>query len=222
VASDKEKRAVESALTRIVDFRCEDSLRRALAATASSAAPVRPPLTPPGGAVVERAPYRVLVVAEIIDGQFDLGTAKAVSCARRIGGELEVALFAPAGSALATIAAKMDGVTEVLQAPAVSDPDTLAQRVAALIRARHATHVLAPATAFGERLMARLSQLFNLPALLNVMRVVNPTTFARVRGRATVVTAETTSRPVLATVRLGAFHAAGVPRYRPLKEDPSS
>jgi electron transfer flavoprotein alpha subunit len=203
-------------MKRVVDFRCEDFLRKALAESkhASTVVRAQPPHARSPEVPDAAACCRVLIVAEVQNGRLDLATARTVSCGRRVCEDVEVAVFAGAGEMLAGVAARLEGVRRVLQEEPAADADAFARQVADLIRARGSTHVFVPGSPFGERLIVRLAEQFGLHPVFGVMGVVTPTTFARARSRATVVTVETLERPVLATVRLGAFHAARLPRHR--------
>ena len=58
---------------------------------------------------------RILVIAEHAAGRLNPSTAKVVSCARAIGGEIEVLVLAADGTAVAAQCASLEGVTRVLQ-----------------------------------------------------------------------------------------------------------
>jgi electron transfer flavoprotein alpha subunit len=214
---------MEPVLKRIVDFRCEDTLRKAIAAGAHYTTPVKAQLPhPPASESASAAgSCKVLVVAEVRDGRLHIGTAKAVSCGRRVGGKVEVALFAAHDPALTNVATKVEGVARVVEMGPVADPGQLGVKAAELIRARGYSHVFVPASPFGEQFMAHLSERLDVPVVRDVMRVVTANTFARPHGRSTIVTVEAVEHPVLATVRLGAFHAASLPRHRPVRRRPS-
>ena len=54
---------------------------------------------------------KILVVAEHADGKLNAGLAKALAAAQKIGGEIDVAVLAADGSAVAAEAAKLDGAS---------------------------------------------------------------------------------------------------------------
>ena len=58
---------------------------------------------------------RILVIAEHDGKKLNPATAKAVSCALAVGGEIDVAVFAANASAIAAAAAKLKGVKRVLK-----------------------------------------------------------------------------------------------------------
>jgi electron transfer flavoprotein alpha subunit len=156
---------------------------------------------------------KILVVAQHGGGKLNAGTAKAVSCAQKIGGEIEVAVFAPDGASVAAEAAKIAGVTRVLQVDHPANDHNLAAvvapQVAELAKARGASHVLVAGSTFGKDLMPRVAALLGVPQVSEIMSVHAPNKFDRptYAGNA-IVTVETTASPVTATVRMASFQAA--------------
>jgi electron transfer flavoprotein alpha subunit len=157
---------------------------------------------------------KILIVAQHGGGKLNAGTAKAVSCAQKIGGEIEIAVFAPDGAAVAAEAAKIAGVTRVLQVDNPASDHNLAAivapQLAELAKARGASHVLAAGSTFGKDLMPRVAALLGVPQVSEIMAVHAPNKFDRptYAGNA-IVTVETTASPVTATVRMASFQAAG-------------
>jgi electron transfer flavoprotein alpha subunit len=156
---------------------------------------------------------KVLIVAQHAGGKLNAGTAKAVACAQKIGGDIEIAVFAPDGAAVAAEASQFAGVTRVLQVDNPANDHSLAAvvapQVAELARARSSSHVLAAGSTFGKDLMPRVAALLGVPQVSEVMAVHGPNKFDRptYAGNA-IVTVETTASPVVATVRMASFQAA--------------
>ncbi len=156
---------------------------------------------------------KILIVAQHGGGKLNAGTAKAVTCAQKIGGEIEIAVFAPDGAAVAAEAAKLSGVTRVLQVDNPANDHNLAAivapQLAELAKARGSSHVLAAGSTFGKDLMPRVAALLGVPQVSDVMLVHAPNKFDRptYAGNA-IVTVETTTSPVVATVRMASFQAA--------------
>jgi len=156
---------------------------------------------------------KILIVAQHADGKLNAGTAKAVSCAQKIGGDIEVAVFAADGGAVAAEAASLAGVARVLQVDHPANEHNLAAvvapQLAELAQARSASHVLAAGSTFGRDLMPRVAALLGVPQVSDVMQVHAPNRFDRptYAGNA-IVTVETTASPVVATVRQASFQAA--------------
>ena len=156
---------------------------------------------------------KILIVAEHANGKLGVGTAKAVACAQKIGGDVEVAVFAADGAAVAAEAAKVAGVARVLQVDNAANANplaaVLAPQIADLAKTRGATHVLAPGSTFGKDVMPRVAALLGVPQVSDIMLVHAPNRFDRptYAGNA-LVTVETTAAPVVATVRMASFQAA--------------
>ncbi len=156
---------------------------------------------------------KILIVAQHAGGKLNAGTAKAVSCAQKMGGDIEIAVFAPDGGAVAAEAATLAGVTKVLQVDNPANDHNLAAvvapQVAELAKSRGSSHVLAAGSTFGKDLMPRVAALLGVPQVSDVMHVHAPNKFDRptYAGNA-IVTVETTASPVVATVRMASFQAA--------------
>ncbi len=156
---------------------------------------------------------KVLIVAQHAGGKLNAGTAKAVTAAQKIGGEIEIAVFAPDGASVAAEAAKIAGVTRVLQVDNPANDHNLAAivapQLAELAKARGSSHVLAAGSTFGKDLMPRVAALLGVPQVSEIMNVHAPNKFDRptYAGNA-IVTVETTASPVTATVRMASFQAA--------------
>src|SRR5688500_15094228 len=97
---------------------------------------------------------KILIVAQHSGGKLNSGTLKAVTCAQKLGGEVEVAVFATDGSAVAAEATKVAGVARVLQIDNPANDHNLAAvlapQVAELAKSRGASHVLAAGSTFGK------------------------------------------------------------------------
>ena len=156
---------------------------------------------------------KVLIVAQHAGGKLNPGTAKAVSCAQKIGGDIEIAVFATSGAAVAAEAAKLAGVKAVIHVDNPANDHSLAAvvapQLAELAKSRGASHVLAAGSTFGKDLMPRVAALLGVPQVSEVMAVHAPNKFDRptYAGNA-IVTVETTASPVVATVRMASFQAA--------------
>src|ERR1051326_3217495 len=156
---------------------------------------------------------KILVIAEHANGKLNVGTAKAVTAAQKLGGEVEVVVFSDNGAAVAGEAAKLAGVARVLQVDNAANKNAmaalLAPQVAELAKSRSASHVLGPGSTFGKDLMPRVAALIGVPQVSDIMLVHAPNKFDRptYAGNA-IVTVETSATPVVATVRLASFAAA--------------
>jgi len=155
---------------------------------------------------------KILVVADHADGKLSAATAKVVACAAKIGGEIEVAVFAADGGSVVAAAAKLVGVTKVLQVDNAANAHpvaaTLAPQVEALAKARGATHVLGAGSTFGKDLMPRIAAHLGVPQVSDIMAVHSATNFDRpIYAGNAICTVEVPGGTVVGTVRLASFQA---------------
>src|ERR1700722_7015449 len=156
---------------------------------------------------------RVLLIAEHFQGKLNPSTAKCLSCAQAIGqAEIDVALLAADGGAVAAEAAALGGVQRVLLVERAENAEALAAlqapQLAAL--ARGYTHLFGPSTTFGKDLMPRVAALLGVGQISDVMAVDSAYRFRRpVYASNAIVTVEApTGSIVVATVRTASFQPA--------------
>ncbi len=154
---------------------------------------------------------KILVIAEHDGAKLNASTARAVSCALAIGGEIDVAVFATDAATVAAAAAKLKGVRRVLKVERTENAHQLAAVLAPQIAklAKDYTHVLAPSTTFGKDLLPRAAALLGLQQVSDVMKVIDPATFERpmYAGNAIVTVQVPASPCILATVRTASWQA---------------
>ena len=154
---------------------------------------------------------KILVIAEHDGAKLNASTARAVSCALAIGGEIDVAVFATDAATVAAAAAKLKGVRRVLKVERTENAHQLAAVLAPQIAklAKDYTHVLAPSTTFGKDLLPRAAALLGVQQVSDVMKVIDPATFERpmYAGNAIVTVQVPASPCILATVRTASWQA---------------
>jgi electron transfer flavoprotein alpha subunit len=159
---------------------------------------------------------RALVIAEHFQGKLNPSTAKCVSCVQAIGQvEIDVAVLAADGGAVAAEAAALGGVKRVLLVERAENAEALAAlqapQLAAL--ARGYTHLFGPSTTFGKDLLPRVAALLGVGQISDVMAVDSAYRFRRpVYASNAIVTVEAPAGSiVVATVRTASFQpvAAG-------------
>jgi electron transfer flavoprotein alpha subunit len=159
---------------------------------------------------------RALVIAEHFQGKLNPSTAKCVSCVQAIGQvEIDVAVLAADGGAVAAEVAALAGVKRVLLVERAENAEALAAlqapQLAAL--ARGYTHLFGPSTTFGKDLMPRVAALLGVGQISDVMAVDSAYRFRRpVYASNAIVTVEAPAGSiVVATVRTASFQpvAAG-------------
>ena len=156
---------------------------------------------------------KILIVAEHDGARLNPATAKCVTCARSIpGAEVDVAVLAVDGAAVAAQAARLAGVARVLHVDNPSNSQPLAAVLAPQVVALAAgySHVFGPSTTFGKDLMPRVSGLLGAPQLSDVMAVESATRFRRpmYAGNAIVTAEVDPGTQLVATVRVASFEAA--------------
>ena len=152
----------------------------------------------------------VLVIADHDGLVLRETTAKTVSAAKAIGGEIDIAVLG-GSSAVADAAASILGVRKVRHAQS----DALAH---GLVEAEEATllpivgeydAVLSPATPTGKNLIPRLAARLDVAPISEILAVVDAKTFQRpIYAGNAVETVRTADAKVLATVRPTVFEAA--------------
>src|ERR1700728_4825590 len=153
---------------------------------------------------------RALVIAEHFQGKLNPSTAKCLSCVQAIGEvEIDVAVLAADGGAVAAEVAALAGVKRVLLVERAENAEALAAlqapQLAAL--ARGYTHLFGPSTTFGKDLMPRVAALLGVGQISDVMGVDSAYRFRRpVYASNAIVTVEAPAGSiVVATVRTASF-----------------
>ncbi len=156
---------------------------------------------------------KILILAEHANGQLNPSTAKCVSCAAAIGGDVHIAVFSDQGATVAQQAAGLAGVSKVLQL----DHQDFAQPLAAMIAPELAaqadgySHVLAPSTMFGKDVLPRAAALLGVNQVSDIMSVNSGRSFKRpvYAGNAIVDVSVPGDGLIVATVRTASWAAAG-------------
>lgn len=155
----------------------------------------------------------VLIIAEHQNGNLNPVTAKCVNCATDIGADaIHVAVFASDGAAIASQAAEIQGVNQVLLLDDAAFDKPLAAMIApeAAAMAADYSHVLGPSTTFGKDLMPRIAALLGVNQVSDIMQVNGPNEFKRpiYAGNAIIDIKTPGGRTVVGTVRIASYSAA--------------
>lgn len=156
---------------------------------------------------------KILVIAEHDGKKLHAATARTVSCALAIGGEIDIAVLAANAAAVAEAAALLKGAKRVLKLERDENTHSLAAVLAPQIAAlaKDYSHVLAPATTFGKDVLPRAAALAGVQAVSDVMKVIDAATFERpmYAGNA-IVTVKAPEQPcIFATVRTASWQGCG-------------
>ena len=156
---------------------------------------------------------KILIIAEHLDGKLNASTARCVSCAQAIGGEIHVAVLSDAPAAVAAEAAALAGVAKVITVAHAANANPIAQVLAPQVAKLAAgySHVLGPSTTFGKDLMPCIAALLGVAQVSDIMAVEAAHTFKRpiYAGNAIITVTAPASMAVVGTVRTASWPAAG-------------
>ncbi len=162
----------------------------------------------------------VLVLAEHTNSALGSATAKAVTAAKQLGGDVHVLVAGSGAAAAAAEAAKLDGVAKVLLADAPQLANGLAEEVAALVVPLMSGYdaLVAPSTASGKNVAPRVAALLDVMQVSDITKVVAPDTFERpIYAGNAIQTVKTAEPKKVITVRTASFAAAGANGSAPVE-----
>jgi electron transfer flavoprotein alpha subunit len=154
----------------------------------------------------------VLLLAEHDNKTLAPATAKALTAARGLGGDIDILVVGEGCRGVAESAAKLDGVRKVLLAEAAHLSQRLAEETAAAIQPlmQDYSALLAPATTMGKNVLPRVAAMLDVAQISDIVEVKSPKTFVRpVYAGNALETVETSDKIVVGTVRTTAFAGAG-------------
>jgi electron transfer flavoprotein alpha subunit len=154
----------------------------------------------------------ILLFAEHDNATLSDQTAKALTAATQIGGDVHVLVAGSGAKAAADAAAKLAGVSKVLLADDASLANTLAEPLAALIVSLAPAYdtIIAPATASAKNIMPRVAALLDVAQVSEIIEVVSADTFKRpIYAGNAIQTVQSTDAKKVITVRTASFAAAG-------------
>ncbi len=153
-----------------------------------------------------------LLIAEHSNAALNDATAKALTAATQIGGDVHILVAGENCGAAAEAAAKLEGAAKVLVADDAQYAKQVAEPMAALIVSLAGDYdaILAPATTNGKNYMPRTAALLDVAQISEIMSVEAPDTFTRpiYAGNAIEHVQSTDAKKVI-TVRTASFNAAG-------------
>jgi electron transfer flavoprotein alpha subunit len=152
----------------------------------------------------------ILLFAEHDNATLSEQTAKALSAATKIGGDIDILVTGKGVTAIADQASKLAGIRSVLVAESDALANHLAENAANLIvsLADDYDTIVAAATANGKNILPRVAALLDVMQVSEVMEVVDADTFKRpiYAGNAIEVVQSTDAKKVL-TIRTSSFGA---------------
>lgn len=154
----------------------------------------------------------ILLLAEHDNATLNDQTAKALSAASKIGGEVHVLVAGSGAKAAADAAAKLAGVSKVLLADDAGLANNLAEPLSALIVSLAGSYdtIIAAATASAKNVMPRVAALLDVMQVSEIVEVVSADTFKRpIYAGNAIQTVQSTDAKKVITVRTASFQAAG-------------
>jgi electron transfer flavoprotein alpha subunit len=161
-----------------------------------------------------------LLLAEHDNATLKDATAKALTAAQALGGEVDILVAGTQCRPAAEAAARLAGVRKVLLADAPIYDHMLAEPTAALIVTLADAYdaLVAPATSSGKNVMPRVAALLDVMQVSDVIKVLAPDTFERpIYAGNAIQTVRTTDAKKVITVRTAAFAAAGETGAAPIE-----
>tara|TARA_R110000868_G_scaffold42158_22_gene143104 strand:+ start:580 stop:1521 length:942 start_codon:yes stop_codon:yes gene_type:complete len=152
-----------------------------------------------------------LVIAEHNTVKLNDATAKTVTAAVKIGGDVHVLVIGSGVDAVAEAASKIDGVAKVIVADDAIYAQPLAENFAALVVGLAGSYdaIVSPATTIGKNFMPRVAALLDVAQISEIQGVVSADTFERpIYAGNAVQTVKSTDAKKVITVRTTAFAAA--------------
>ncbi len=150
----------------------------------------------------------ILLLADHDNAALSDQTAKAMSAAAQIGGDVHVLVAGKGCKSVAEQAAKLSGVAKVLLSDDASYEYMLAEAVASLIVANAAGYdvIMAAATANGKNVMPRVAALLDVMQVSEVITVVSADTFERpIYAGNAIQTVQATDAKKVLTIRTAGF-----------------
>jgi electron transfer flavoprotein alpha subunit len=154
----------------------------------------------------------ILLLAEHDNATVSEQTAKALTAATKIGGDVHVLVAGSGAKAAADAAAKLSGVSKVLLADDASLANNLAEPLAALIVSLAGSYdtIIAAATSVGKNVAPRVAALLDVMQVSEIIEVVSADTFKRpIYAGNAIQTVQSTDAKKVITVRTASFTAAG-------------
>ncbi|EAR09740.1 electron transfer flavoprotein subunit alpha/FixB family protein [Reinekea blandensis] len=155
----------------------------------------------------------ILVIAEHNNSELAPVTRNVVAAAQQIGGDIHVLVAGKSTDSVAEEAAKITGVTKVLNSVADHYEHALAENLSNLVAsvASDYGHVLAAATTTGKNFMPRVAALMDVEQVSEIIAVESADTFKRPIYAGNAIATVQSADPIkVLTVRGTAFEPAGL------------
>ena len=162
----------------------------------------------------------ILLLAEHDNATLSDQTAKTLTAATQIGGDVTILVAGSGAQAIADEAAKLAGVSKVLLADDASYGNALAEPLAALIVSLAPSYdvIIAPATASAKNVLPRVAAHLDVAQVSEIIEVISADTFKRpiYAGNANQTVQSTDAKKVI-TVRTATFAPASTGGSAPVE-----
>ena len=153
----------------------------------------------------------ILLLADHDNAHLSDQTAKTLTAATKIGGDVHVLVAGSGAKAAGEQAAKLSGVSKVLVAEDASLANNLAEPLAALIVSLAGSYdtIIGAATSVGKNVLPRVAALLDVAQVSEIIEVVSSDTFKRpIYAGNAIQTVQSTDAKKVITVRTASFAAA--------------
>jgi electron transfer flavoprotein alpha subunit len=166
----------------------------------------------------------ILLLADHDNASLSDQTAKALTAATQIGGDIHILVAGKGAKGAADAAARLSGVSKVLLAESDELANNLAEPLADLVVSLAGGYdvILSAATSVGKNVLPRVAALLDVAQVSEIVEVVSPDTFKRpiYAGNAVQTVQATDARKVI-TVRTASFAAAAEGGSAPVEAIPA-
>ena len=153
----------------------------------------------------------ILLLADHDNAHLSDQTAKTLTAATKIGGDVHILVAGSGAKAAGEQAAKLSGVSKVLVAEDASLANNLAEPLAALIVSLAGSYdtIIGAATSVGKNVLPRVAALLDVAQVSEIIEVVSADTFKRpIYAGNAIQTVQSTDAKKVITVRTASFAAA--------------
>ncbi|NEI05887.1 electron transfer flavoprotein subunit alpha/FixB family protein [Rhizobium leguminosarum] len=153
----------------------------------------------------------ILLLADHDNASLSDQTAKALTAATKIGGDIHILVAGKAAKPAADAAAKLAGVSKVLLAESDELANNLAEPLADLIVSLTGAYdtILSAATSVGKNVLPRVAALLDVAQVSEIIEVISSDTFKRpIYAGNAIQTVQATDAKKVITVRTASFAAA--------------
>ncbi|MBY5776750.1 electron transfer flavoprotein subunit alpha/FixB family protein [Rhizobium leguminosarum] len=153
----------------------------------------------------------ILLLADHDNASLSDQTAKALTAAAKIGGDIHVLVAGKAAKPAAEQAAKLAGVSKVLLAESDELANNLAEPLADLIVSLSASYdtIISAATSVGKNVLPRVAALLDVAQVSEIIEVISPDTFKRpIYAGNAIQTVQASDAKKVITVRTASFASA--------------